>query len=350
MNKEIVKEALKKQQLDAILFFSPENRFWMTDFASSLGYLFTTSQENYLFVDGRYFTAAQNLAKNCQVYLWKSVEDIKKFLEKLQIKKIAFEKEYITIAQWEKWQKQMPNFQWIGVETNKLRIIKTKEEIERIRQAAKITDQTYQKLLKEVKPGMREKDLAKIIFNSFEELGAEGISFETIVASGKRGALPHGQASEKIIQEGELITVDFGCKYQGYCSDFTRTFALGKTIDPKLQEIYQIVQQAQEKGIKSVKAGIKCSEVDQIVRNYIQEKGYGEYFIHSTGHGLGIEVHEEPGISTKDETILQTGMIITIEPGIYLPHLGGVRIEDDILVTGNGYELLTKSPRELIYI
>ncbi|CAI2197588.1 7016_t:CDS:2, partial [Funneliformis geosporum] len=186
-------------------------------------------------------------------------------------------------------------------------MVKTAKEINKIRQAAKITDQAYQNLLKTIKAGRSEKDLAEIIESLLKKQGAEKLSFDTIVVSGVNGALPHGQPSNKIIKEGELITMDFGCKYQGFCSDFTR--------------------------IEAVKPGIKCNAIDQIVRDYIQTKGYGEYFVHSTGHGLGIEVHEEPRISPKDETILQPGMIITVEPGIYIPGLGGVRIEDDVLVT-----------------
>jgi Xaa-Pro aminopeptidase len=230
-------------------------------------------------------------------------------------------------------------------------MVKNEKEVAKMSQAAEITDQVYQKILKVVKSGMSEKDLAKLILTFFEELGADGLSFDIIVVSGKNGALPHGQPSNKIIQEGELITVDFGCKYQGYCSDFTRTFAIsGKEINPKLKEIYQVVKEAQWQGIQAVKAGIKCKEIDKIVRDYIQQKGYGEYFIHSTGHGLGIEVHEQPYVSSQDNTILQPGMVITIEPGIYIPDFGGVRIEDDVLVTATGYQLLTKSSRELISV
>jgi Xaa-Pro aminopeptidase len=347
-----VEEMTKNDNLDAMLFFSPENRFWLTDFHSSLGFLFVINQEKHLFVDGRYITSAWKSIKDkqVQVHLWKNWADIKKFLQEKNIQRIGFEKEYITVAQLEKWQKETPEINWRGVKTSKIRMIKTEKEISRMNRAAQITDQVYQKILKVVRPGMSEKDLAKIIRNSFEELGADGLSFDTIVVSGENGALPHGQPSDKIIKKDELITVDFGCKYQGYCSDFTRTFAVGKEISPKLKEIYQIVQEAQWKGIQSVKPGIKCSEIDKIVRDYIQQKGYGEYFIHSTGHGLGIEVHEAPSISWLDNTILQPGMVITIEPGIYIPDLGGVRIEDDVLVTKDGFELLTNSPRELIFV
>ena len=347
-----VEEITKNDNLDAMLFFSQENRFWLTDFHSSLGFLFVISQEKHLFVDGRYITGARRDIKDkkVQVHLWKNWADIKKFLQEKNIQRIGFEKEYIAVAQLEKWQKETPEINWIRVKTSKIRMIKTEKEISRMSQAAQITDQVYQKILKAVRPGMSEKDLAKIIRNSFEESGADGLSFDTIVVSGENGALPHGQPSDKIIKESELITVDFGCKYQGYCSDFTRTFAVGKEINPKLKEIYQIVQEAQWKGIQAVKPGIKCSEIDQIVRDYIQQKGYGEYFVHSTGHGLGIEVHEAPSISWLDNTVLQPGMVITIEPGIYTPDLGGVRIEDDVLVTKDGFELLTKSPRELIFV
>ena len=344
-----IEEITKNSNLDAMLFFSPENRFWLTDFRSSLGFLFVVEQKNYLFVDGRYITEAQKSINNKQTEVknlsWIS---IRSFLQEKNIQLLGFEKDYITVAQLETWKKETPEISWVGIETSKIRIIKTEKEVERMRWAAQITDQVYQKLLRIVKPGMSEKELSKFIRNSFEELGIEELSFDTIVVSGENEALPHGQPSDKIIKEGELITVDFGCKYQGYCSDFTRTFAVGKEIDPKLKEIYQIVKEAQWKGIQAVKAGVKCSEIDQIVRDYIQQEGYGKYFVHSTGHGLGIEVHENPSISSRDNTILQPGMVITIEPGIYIPSLGGVRIEDDVLVTETGYELLTKSSRELM--
>lgn len=347
-----LEEITKNNNLDAILFFSPENRFWLTDFQSSLGFLFVIKKERYLFVDGRYITEAQKSISNKQikVQVWKNWTDVKNFLLEKNIQRLGFEKEYITVAQWEKWKNENPEITWVGIKTSKLRMIKTEKEIAKISRAALITDQVYQKLLKTVKLGMREKDLTKLIRNFFEECGANGLSFDTIVVSGKNGALPHGQPSDKAIKENELITVDFGCKYQGYCSDFTRTFAVGKEINSKLKEIYQIVQEAQWKGIQSVKPGIKCSEIDQIVRDYIQQKGYGEYFSHGTGHGLGIEIHENPYVSPRDDTILQSGMVITIEPGIYIPDLGGVRIEDDVLVTETGHELLTKSSRELIFV
>lgn len=341
---------IESNNLDAMLFFSPENRFWLTDFHSSLGYLFITRAEKYLFVDGRYLTDAQRVIsdKKIEVRMWKKWEDIKEFLREKNFQRMGFEKEYITVAQLEKWKKETPKVDWIGVEVSKIRMVKNEKEITKIRKATKLTDQVYQKILKVVRPGWREKDLAKFISDSFEELVVDGLSFDTIVVSGQNGALPHGKPSDKIIKEGELITVDFGCKYQGYCSDFTRTFAVGKKeISPKLSEIYQIVEEAQWKGFQAVRPGVRCSEVDQVVRNYIQQKGYGEYFVHSTGHGLGIEVHEEPSISSQDSTILKPGMVITVEPGIYIPGLGGIRIEDDVLVTENGHELLTNSSRKL---
>jgi Xaa-Pro aminopeptidase len=347
-----LQEITKNNKLDAMLFFSPENRFWLTNFQSSLGFLFVIEQKKYLLVDSRYITSAQESIKDkqIQVCLWKSWLDIKNFLQKQNVQRLGFEREYITVDQLEKWKKETPGIDWIGMEVGKLRMVKTKEEIVRMTNAAKITDQVYQNLLKSVRPGMSEKEVAKLVRNFFEELEVDGLSFDTIAVSGKNGALPHGQPSNKIVKDGELITVDFGCRYQGYCSDFTRTFAIGKKISPKLKEIYQIVQEAQWKGIQAVKSGVKCSEIDKIVRDYIQQKGYGEYFDHGTGHGLGIEVHEAPSISRWDNTILQSGMVITVEPGIYIPGLGGVRIEDDVLVTETGHALLTKSPRELIFV
>jgi Xaa-Pro aminopeptidase len=196
---------------------------------------------------------------------------------------------------------------------------------------------------------MTEQELKAKLESKMLELGAEGTSFDTIVASGYRGALPHGVASEKVIEQGELITLDFGAYYKGYSSDITRTFAIGEP-DEKMKEIYQIVLTANQKGIEAAKAGITGKELDAVARDYITEQGYGEAFGHSLGHGIGLDVHEGPALSKKSDSLLQQNNCVTIEPGIYVDGLGGVRIEDDILITENGCELFTKCTKDLIIL
>jgi Xaa-Pro aminopeptidase len=203
--------------------------------------------------------------------------------------------------------------------------------------------------LQEIRPGMTEKEVALRLEVIMREHGATSSSFDTIVASGWRSALPHGVASDKVIEKGDLVTLDFGAYYQGYASDITRTVMMGKPT-AKQKEIYQIVLEANKKAIAGVQPGKTGKEVDAIARNYIKEHGYGEYFGHSTGHGLGMEVHEKPLVSTRGEEALVPGMVITIEPGIYIPDLGGVRIEDDLIVTESGYENITNVSKEIIMI
>lgn len=348
MNKQtIMQEIIKKNNIDAVLFYSFENRFWYSDFISTLGYLLITEKEAKLLVDGRYITEAKTIAKNVTVDNFTNIaESLTNICEKEQIVKVGFEADYITYGQLEDWKKMLPNINFVPLNLRELRAIKDQTEIDRIKKACEIGDLAFQDILKNVKSGMTERELEAIILNSFSKNGATKASFETIVASGFRSAMPHGKASDKVINDNEIITCDFGCVYQGFCSDMTRTFALG-TIDDKLIEIHNIVKEAQMNGIKAIKSGIKIGEIDKICRDYITEKGYGQYFTHGTGHGLGIEIHEAPWVIKNEQTILKPGMVITVEPGIYIPELGGVRIEDDILVTENGYEILTNSPREI---
>ncbi|MCS5431832.1 aminopeptidase P family protein, partial [Staphylococcus aureus] len=204
-------------------------------------------------------------------------------------------------------------------------------------------------ILTVAKAGMTELELKAKLESKMLELGSEGPSFNTIVASGVRGALPHGVASDKVINQGELITLDYGAYYNGYASDITRTFAIGEP-DAQLKEIYNIVLQANLKGIEAAKQGMTGRELDAVARDYINEKGYGEAFGHSLGHGIGLDVHEGPNLSKKSESPLELNNCVTIEPGIYLDGIGGVRIEDDILITENGCERFTKSSKDLIIL
>ena len=229
------------------------------------------------------------------------------------------------------------------------RIIKSGMEIRYLKKGAEVTDKGVWKGVESVKENVSEKYIAYVSECYMKEVGADKVYDYLIVASGGRSALPHGRASDKIIMNNEVVTLDYVASYNGYYGDETRTVFLGSP-SSELKKIYETVLAAQEEAIEHVEEGVLAKDIDSIARNIIEKAGYGKYFIHSTGHGLGLDVHEKPTISSKDETVLRKGMVITVEPGIYVPGLGGVRIEDDILITSSGHEVLTKNPRELTII
>lgn len=350
MKKEILNKIIDDLHADGILLYSPQNRYWFSRFDSSLGYILYTKQKSYLFVDGRYITAAKNsslLTNIDEIISFGSVFDL--INEKLghhKIKKLLFEADWVFVNQAQILKNKL-NTEMIAYNFDSIRMIKDEWEIKQIKKACDITHQVFLEVLDFIKPGMNEIQIAHFVNNSFLKNGAERLSFNTIVASGVNGSMPHAVPSSKIINKGEFITLDMGCYYNGYASDQTRTFALGDNNNEQLKEIYEIVYQAQQKGIEAIKPGITGKMIHKICFDYIDSKGYGKYFTHGTGHGLGIEIHEEPYNSVNGDKILEPGMCVTVEPGIYIPNLGGVRIEDDILVTKNGHEFLTNPLRNL---
>ena len=238
----------------------------------------------------------------------------------------------------------------LGDSLVKQRLVKKEKEIENIKKAIEISDIAFSETLKIVKVGISEKEIAAHLEYVQRKLGADNRSFDTIVASGYRSALPHGVASDKKVGMNELVTTDFGAYYNGYVSDMTRTFFVGNEISDKQKEIYDIVLEANKMAIKQVKAGMRCSDLDKVARDFIASKGYGDNFGHGLGHGIGLEIHEAPTVSPLGDIILEENMLITIEPGIYLDGFSGVRIEDDVIVKKDGCEVLNKSNKELIMI
>ena len=230
-----------------------------------------------------------------------------------------------------------------------MRLIKDNHELSILKEAADIADAAFKHILDYIKPGLMELDVANELEFFMRKSGATSSSFDIIVASGWRSALPHGVASNKVIEKGDFVTMDFGALHKGYVSDITRTIAVGEPSD-KLKEIYDVVLESQLRAMDQIKPGLTGIQADAIARDYITEKGYGEYFGHSLGHGIGLEVHEGPGLSYRSETKLVPGMVVTVEPGIYLPSIGGVRIEDDTLITESGNETLTHSTKDLIIL
>lgn len=344
MNQDKMQAIFQKHQLDVIVSTSQQTRLWYTNIDISYGFLFIEkSNAATLFVDGRYFEMASHLAKNAQVKLL-NPQLIEEFCTKntKKYQKIGIEADYLTVKEFENCKKMWPNAHFILISGQKLREIKSGAEIELISEAAQISLKALEKLKPEIKPGVSEKFLEHKLEMYLKECGAQKSAFDIIIASGKRSSLPHGRASEKILNNNEFVTIDFGALHKGYAADITRTLHVGTVSDKKLLEIEQILIKAQKSGIEAIKPGVKAAEIDKICRDYIHSKGYGEYFVHSTGHGLGIDVHELPIVSSKSDDTLEPGMVITVEPGIYIPDVGGIRIEDDILVTENGYKILSK--------
>lgn len=348
-----VRKILDKENLDAILITNPYNRRYLSDFTGSSGYLLVTLDKAILITDFRYIEQATNQTSDFEVieHTGPILTEVKNQLDTYHVKRLAFEENDVTFKEYTDFTHQFTNVKLAATHSiiENIRIIKTPEELTVMQEAANIADYAFTEILTYIKPGVKEIDVANELERLMRAKGATSSSFDIIVASGYRGALPHGVASEKTIESGELVTMDFGALYKGYCSDITRTIAVGEISD-ELAEIYDTVLQAQLLGVSGIKAGISGKEADALTRDYITEKGYGEYFGHSTGHGLGLEVHENPRLASSAETILEENMVVTVEPGIYVPDIGGCRIEDDIVVTKDGNKRLTHSDKELIIL
>ncbi len=342
MDKKILDKKMKENKLDVIISFADQTRYWYTKVQSSFGYLFIEKDEANLFVDSRYILLAKQVIKNAKRNLL-TVDTVKKFVSKKQkdYKVIGYETDYLTIDGLERIKSWFPNAKLVPLNGQSLRNVKTEEEIENIETAALIGLKCFEELKKDVVAGKTEKELAAKLEYLFKMSGAEKQSFDTIVASGVNGAKPHAVPSDKKLKNGEFVTFDFGVFYKGYASDTTRTIQVGDVKNEKLLEIYAVVEEAQRLGIAAVKPGVTGAEIDKICRDYITKKGYGKYFGHGTGHGLGLDVHELPNTNSGNNEPLEVGNVVTVEPGIYIEGLGGVRIEDDVLITKDGNRVLS---------
>lgn len=349
-----LRAALAQRQVDGLLICKPENRAYLSGFTGSAGWLVITAEQAYLVTDFRYTEQAAAQAPAFTVVKPDGTPHalIAQLCGELQIKRLGFEGDYITVDEFGTYQSALSGVELVGVSglVEGLRMIKDAQEIAIMEKAAAITDKAWCQILAYVQPGVSERHLAVELEYIMKQLGAEGLAFEIICASGVRSALPHGRASEKLIEAGDLVTFDFGATYGGYCSDMTRTVMVGEPT-AKQKEIYDIVLEAQLRGVAACKPGITDRELDEVCRSYIREKGYGEQFGHGTGHGVGRYIHENPKVSFRGTgEVLQPGMVVTIEPGIYLPGWGGVRIEDTVLITETGCRRLTTSPKELVVL
>jgi Xaa-Pro aminopeptidase len=347
-----LRATLEENGVDALLITNGHSIRYMTGFTGTAGVAIISKNDAMFITDFRYTEQAASQIKDYRIVQHKKtiIEEIATQVTDMGINSLGFEKNDVTYSDFELY-KQAIQADLVPLSglVEKIRLIKTDEEISIIKAACRIADEAYEYILTYIKPGMTELDVSNELEFFMRKKGATSSSFDIIVASGTRSALPHGVATDKVIENGDFVTLDFGALYNGYISDTTRTLAVGEPSD-KLKEIYQVVLDSQLLALEKVKPGMTGKEADAIARDYIASKGYGEAFGHSLGHGIGLEVHEGPGLSFRSDIVLEPGMVITIEPGIYLPNIGGVRIEDDALVTENGLEKLTHSTKELLIL
>lgn len=346
-----LREKLDVLGAEGILVTNLDNVRYLSGFTGTAGIILVTGHGAFFFTDSRYTTQAKG-----QVGELFEILEHRKILERAielipskGIGKLGFESPSLTYAQYRQLQQALPSQELLPLEkvVEELRAVKDEGEIREIRGAIALVAEALRSIRPLLRPGIAEREVALEFESHLKRMGAEKIPFDVIVASGARSGMPHGVASSKIIQSGNLVIFDCGATFQGYNSDLTRTWIIEKS-DSRQEEIYQIVLEAQKKAIESIKPGIHTHEVDAAARTVIQEAGYGEFFGHGTGHGVGLALHEEPSLSRDEGPVIREGMVVTVEPGIYLPDWGGVRIEDMILVTSEGHEVLTEHiPQDL---
>ena len=353
MNKRVQAflDKMQEKELDGIIINNLKNVYYLTGFWGSNGTVFISRDRQILVTDARYIIAAKQEVTGFEIFAERDeLATIAKIAKDMGLSRIGFEDE-ISVSYYNRMQgafeglELVPQTQFVEA----LRMIKDETEIETIRKACSISDQAFHDALEFIKPGKTEIEIANFLDFRMRELGAAGLSFDTILASGINSSKPHAHPMHKPVELGEAITMDFGCLYEHYVSDMTRTIYLGHVSDEQA-EIYNTVLKANQALIDQVKAGLGFRDFDKIPRDIIVEAGYGEYFTHGIGHGIGLDIHEEPYFSQTSTEVIKSGMVLTDEPGIYIEGKYGVRIEDDILITDKGCELLTLAPKELIVI
>lgn len=342
-------------EVDAALIISQKNRRYFSGFNSSFGFMILTKTEKIFITDSRYGEMAiEAMGADFKVLVPVGTEmmnTVKNALNECGAKTIGYEENELTVAQFARYKSLFDGFTFVemgGAITN-LKKIKAPHELDSIAKAQAVTDKAFAKILTIIKPEMSEIDIAVELEYIIAKNGGEGLAFDTIVASGANTSKPHAHPTLKKIKSGDTITIDFGAKVNGYCSDMTRTFFVGKPTD-KMKEIYQIVLKAQLNVLSNLKSGLSCREVDALARELITANGYGENFQHGLGHGLGVDIHEAPSAGPNSLEILEENMLLTVEPGIYISGLGGVRIEDLVIIKQDGLINLTTSPKEIIIL
>ncbi len=339
-------------EVDAVLLTSPYNLRYFSGFGGGEGVCVVGTEFKTLFVDSRYTVEAKRDAKDFEIIEYKSgklLEMIKGVLSENGVKTLGFEDGEMSVARHSLYKETLDGVELIGLgaRLNELRMIKTEKELESLRYAEKIGDMAFEAVLPMIKVGVTENEIAAEIEYQMRKLGAAGTSFETIVVSGVKSAMPHGKPDNKRIESGDFVTMDFGCVYNGYCSDMTRTVVMENASDEQIK-VYNTVLAAQLKGLEMIRVGILGKDADAAARSVIDNAGFGECFGHSLGHGVGLLIHELPNLSPMSDILLEENMVVTCEPGIYIEGFGGVRVEDMVVVKKDGIENLTSSTKELI--
>ncbi|GAM07833.1 putative peptidase YqhT [Geobacter sp. OR-1] len=343
------RECLERHSLDALLVTSLHSIRYLSGFSGSDGVLLVTPDSGCFLTDSRYTTQAGIEVSGFPVAEYRiKLDAVVEWLSANSCRRIGFIASQLTVEVFDELKGKLPVAEFVPLkdELAEIRCIKDQSELTLLETVAGLASEAFLAVLPLIKPGVPERELALELEIAMRRLGADDKAFDFIVASGERGALPHGHASERLVSAGELVTFDFGAIFHGYNSDETVTVAVGG-VDPRLLDIYSIVKEAHDRAIDAVKPGVPLKELDRIARSYIAEKGFGPYFGHGLGHGVGLEVHEKPLVSFRSEEVAAEGMVFTIEPGIYVPGLGGVRIEDTVSVEKSGCRLLTKVSKEL---
>lgn len=339
--------------LKAILFTDLMNIRYLCGFSGSEGALLLSRDHAWFLCDSRYTAQAAEEVKSAEIKECGAIriETVAALALEYGLDRIGFEATHTTVSALRRMSEKLAGIELVELdsELDEIRICKDNAEIEQLSSVATLSSQALAAVLGNIKPGVREVDIALELELEMRRRGADGKAFDFIVASGKRGAMPHGRASDKIIQAGELITIDFGALKEGYHSDETVTVACGTPVS-RACEIHAIVKAAHDRAILAVRPGISCKDLDDVARSYIRESGYGDYFGHGLGHGVGLEIHEMPAISPRSTAVLDEGMVVTIEPGIYIPGFGGVRIEDTVVVTSDGCNVITSADKELVIL
>lgn len=344
----MINDILSKKNLDAIVITSPENLYYFSGFTGGEGIIVFSPEKKCIIVDGRYTLQVREQAKGFEVIEY-SVTPYG-IIEDMGFSKIGFEDKTISYNTYKNMCDAIDaDFEGVSDYLNEFRKVKSAEECKNIRRAEKIGDMAFEHILPFIKPGITEREIALELEFFMKKQGASALSFDTIVAVGERSALPHANLTDTKVEYGKVVLMDYGCVYNGYCSDMTRTVAVGSA-DDKTKNIYETVLKAQISAIDAIKAGVANKDVDKIARDIIGESGYGKTFTHSLGHGVGLEIHEQPNLSPRSAGILEKGNIVTVEPGIYVDGFFGIRIEDLVLVTDEGCENFTHSPKDLIIL
>ncbi len=349
-----LRSSFESLNIDAFMVtFLPHLRY-LTGFSGSNGIGIVTHRGTYLITDGRYEEQVKREALGWTTEVahdYNILDIIKKKRYFRAGMRIGFDGNTVTLAQYNNYKKTFPKvfFRPRAEVIENITVRKDDQELSLLKKAIEITDNVFTDILPLIKPGVMEADIAAELTYRHRKYGADSDAFEPIVASGTQGALPHARASAKKIKHGEMVTLDFGCVYQGYHSDLTRTVAVGKP-SKEMHKIYHVVLEAQQKAIETAKSGMTGKELDAVAREHIKQHGYGKYFQHSLGHGIGLQIHEAPKVSFTNSKPMPERSVVTIEPGIYIPNLGGVRIEDDVVLYNSGAEVLNRSPKELIVL